>query len=459
VICYFYIRFIPPYIFILLLLIVIDYTLGILIERAQGESRKILLFFSILSTCTVLFIFKYFNFFDTNFARLAKVFHWNYSIHSLSLLLPLGLSFHTFQSLSYVIEVYRGRQKAQRHFGLYALYVIFFPQLVAGPIERPQHLLPQFLEKHDFNYRRVTDGLKLMLWGMFKKVVIADRLAIVVLQVYHTPTHYEGMSLAVATIFFAFQIYCDFSGYSDIAIGAAQTLGFKLVENFNRPYFAKSVAEFWKRWHISLSTWFRDYVYISLGGNKVPAWRWQLNILITFLLSGLWHGANWTFVIWGGLHGFYYLAAHGLKKIYIKIGQCLNLERLSTLRDGINIGVTFFCVCLAWIFFRANSVHDAGYIVTHLFSGWNKPIIWGPGEDTIGLSRKEFLFSVLLIVFLCSIEFLQVLLLRRNHSAVSLRDFLARQPIWLRWEIYLIAVFAIMNSGIITDIQFIYFQF
>jgi len=278
--CGFYMMFIPKYIIILAVTIIIDYVAGILAEKPDlsPHKRKSILTISILSTCLVLFIFKYFNFFNTNFAHLAALLHWNYPIAALKLALPIGLSFHTFQSLSYVIEVYCGRQKAEHHFGIYSLYVMFYPQLVAGPIERPQNLLHQFYAKHAFDYQRVTDGLKLMVWGLFKKVVIADRLAIAVNTVYNDPHSFTGIPLIIATAFFAFQIYCDFSGYSDIAIGAAQVMGFRLMDNFNRPYFAKSIPEFWKRWHISLSTWFRDYLYIPLGGNRAKTWRWQYNL-------------------------------------------------------------------------------------------------------------------------------------------------------------------------------------
>lgn len=264
--------FIPVYILILFVTICIDYFAGIFIEISSGKMKKYFLFFSIISTCLVLFIFKYFNFFNSNFSSLANFLHLKYPVRIIEIILPIGLSFHTFQSLSYVIEVYRGHQKAERHFGLYSLYVMFYPQLVAGPIERPQNLLHQFREIHSFDYQRITDGLKLMAWGLFKKVVIADRLALLVNQVYGNIQGYSGLSLIVATVFFAFQIYCDFSGYSDIAIGTAQVMGFKLMDNFNRPYFSKSISEFWKRWHISLSSWFRDYIYISLGGRKVSRW-------------------------------------------------------------------------------------------------------------------------------------------------------------------------------------------
>ncbi|OFZ56311.1 MAG: alginate O-acetyltransferase, partial [Bacteroidetes bacterium RIFCSPHIGHO2_02_FULL_44_7] len=284
--CIFYMAFIPAYILILLVTIVVDYIAGILIEKSQGKKRKLYLLISIVANIGFLAFFKYYNFASTNLTELAQFLHWNYSVPVLSIILPIGLSFHTFQAMSYTIEVYRGKQVAERHFGIYALYVLFYPQLVAGPIERPQNLLHQFREEHSFDYRRVTDGLKLMLWGLFKKVVIADRAAVFVDTVFNSPGDFQGVSFIIAAALFSFQIYCDFSGYSDIAIGAAQVMGFKLMDNFNRPYFSKSIAEFWKRWHISLSTWFKDYLYIPLGGNRVGKPRWYFNLFFVFLLSG-----------------------------------------------------------------------------------------------------------------------------------------------------------------------------
>ena len=303
--CYFYMAFVPIYILILAFTIVIDYFAGIYIENAKEERKKLFLVFSLIANIGVLAVFKYYNFLNENFSFLMHGFGLSNPIPYLSILLPIGLSFHTFQAMSYTIEVYRGHQKAERHFGIYSLYVMFYPQLVAGPIERPQNLLHQFREKYDFDYDRVVGGLKLILWGFVKKLVIADRLAIYVNAVYNNPEQHNGMTFIVATIFFAIQIYCDFSGYSDIAIGAAKVMGFKLMTNFNRPYFARNISEFWKRWHISLSTWFKDYLYISLGGNRVSIPRWYFNLMLVFIISGLWHGANWTYIIWGAWNGFY----------------------------------------------------------------------------------------------------------------------------------------------------------
>ena len=273
--CYFYMAFIPVYLLILLFTIAIDYAAGILIENAEGRRRKVWLIMSIIANVGVLAVFKYFNFFSANANAIAEVFHWPYEFPILGIILPIGLSFHTFQAMSYTIEVYRGRQAAERHLGIYALYVMFFPQLVAGPIERPQNLLHQFYEKHIVEYERVTDGLRKMAMGLFMKVVIADRLARYVNVVYNDPTSFQGLSLVVATVFFAFQIYCDFAGYSLVAIGSAEVMGFRLMKNFDRPYLSRSISEFWSRWHISLSSWFRDYVYIPLGGNRAATQRWD----------------------------------------------------------------------------------------------------------------------------------------------------------------------------------------
>lgn len=462
--CIFYMAFIPSYILILAVTILIDYFAGIWIEQAQEDKKKIFLIISILSTCLVLFIFKYVNFFNNNFASIANFFHWNYPIETLHLILPIGLSFHTFQSLSYVIEVYKGNQKAEHHFGIYALYVMFYPQLVAGPIERPKNLLHQFYEKHNFDYRRVADGLKLMTFGMFKKIVIADRLAILVNQIYNNPYDYTGIPLILATVFFAFQIYYDFSGYSDIAIGAAQVMGFRLMENFNRPYFSKSISEFWRRWHISLSSWFRDYLYISLGGNRVPKAKWYLNLFITFLVSGLWHGANWTFVIWGALNGFYLLFAIWTVNIREKFVKLISLNKLPTLYKCIQIMVTFSLICFAWIFFRAQNLTDAFYIITHLFSGFDTFInnilqlnlhsatsyITQQGNG-LGLSKFEIFIACFSIIF---VEFIHWI-----HKNGSIRHMLNEKPVWVRWIIYYFLILWMMFFGVFSNNQFIYFQF
>ena len=443
----FYMSLIPIYILIMALVICVDYIAAIYIEKSDTKKKKFFFGISILSTILILFIFKYFNFFNANFARLADILHWNYSIAALSLILPIGLSFHTFQSLSYVIEVYRGKQKAERNFGIYALYVMFYPQLVAGPIERPQNLLHQFYEEHNFNFNNLISGLKLMLWGFFMKLVIADRLAIVVNTIYNNPTNYTGIPLMVATIFFAFQIFCDFAGYSTIAIGIAQVLGFKLMKNFNRPYFSTSIHEFWRRWHISLSTWFKDYVYIPLGGNRVSVNRWYCNMLIISLVSGLWHGANWTFIIWGALNAFYMVFSLMTKNIRTKAVQITQIDKIPAIHNLIQIVITFILVNIAWIFFRANSLSDAWYIMTHMLmiNGIKDSI------NNLGLRRLELLIGITAIAFMIFVHILQ--------EKKPIRSYLSGKPTWLKWTIYILFIDIILTFGVFNRSQFIYFQF
>lgn len=445
--CYFYMAFIPYYIFILATTIVVDYFAGILINRFEGKNKRIFLIISIVANVGFLFVFKYFNFFNINMNHLATFLHWNYPVNNLNIILPIGLSFHTFQSMSYIIEVYRGNQKPERHFGIYALYVMFYPQLVAGPIERPQNLLHQFHDKHDFDYSKLIEGLKLMLWGMLKKVVIADNLAIVVNSVYDNPRSHTSMTLIIATYFFAFQIFCDFSGYTDIARGAAKVMGFDLMENFKRPYFSKSISEFWKRWHISLSSWFKDYVFISLGGSRCNKLKWYRNLLIVFLLSGLWHGANWTYIIWGGLNGFYLVFAIMTKDIRGKISELLHLNRMPLLQKIFKVIVTFNLIALSWIFFRAKSLHDALYIIKHIIMSFGTKLSFSAANIT----RYQLFICTMLIMVLLLIQLMQ------RSSALSIQ--IAKKPVYVRWGIYYVAIAAILLFGVFSTNSFIYFQF
>lgn len=341
--CVFYAAFIPSYLLILLLLILIDYSAGLLIEK--GNNRKLWLIVSIVANIALLAIFKYYNFLIGNINSLTGshyiLLHWA---------LPIGLSFHTFQSMSYTIEVYRRNQAAIKHPGYYALYVMFYPQLVAGPIERPRNLLPQLFKKQEFSAQHLYEGLRLMAWGFFKKTVIADRIGQFADAVFNHPAGASPSSTWLAVLFFSIQIYADFSGYSDIAIGAARCMGIDLSINFNRPYQSTNIHEFWKRWHISLSSWFRDYVYIPLGGNRKGAFRRNVNIMLTFILSAFWHGAGWTFITWGILHGMYTLLYEALKKIKIPAAA--------------GWLTCFILVCFAWIFFRASSLQNARDIIT-----------------------------------------------------------------------------------------------
>jgi len=429
----------------------VDYFAGIYIEQAVGRRRKLFLIFSLIANIGVLAVFKYYNFLNENLSFLFQSFGLNYQIPFLSILLPIGLSFHTFQAMSYTIEVYRGRYKAERHFGIYALYVMFYPQLVAGPIERPQNLLHQFREKHYFDYDRITSGLRLMAWGLFKKVVIADRLAIVVDSVYNQPQGHNSLSLIIATFFFSFQIFCDFSGYSDMAIGAARIMGFKLMTNFNKPYQSKSIHEFWKRWHISLSSWFKDYFYISIGGNRVTISRWYLNLFIVFLVSGLWHGANWTFVIWGALHGFYIVFGLITKKFRENTANLFHLDKFPFLQ----VITTFLLVSFAWIFFRAKDLDTALYIGKNIFTGlpniFQKIITSQPILENLGISEIDLFRSFLLIIFLELVHYID------NKKRIS--ELLLKSHVIVRWTVYYGLILLTIFYGVFEKRQFIYFQF
>ncbi len=445
--CIFYMFFVPAYILILFFTITIDYFAGIFIENAKGIRRKRFLWLSLLANISVLAIFKYYNFINENLTNLFGFAGTENPIPYLHIILPIGLSFHTFQAMSYTIEVYRGHQSAERKFGIFALYVMFYPQLVAGPIERPQNLLHQFHEKHSLDFIRIANGLKLMLWGLFKKIVIADRLAPLVDVVYNDPTQYHGWAVILATCFFAFQIYCDFSGYSDIAIGAARVMGFTLMTNFRTPYFAQSVSEFWKRWHISLSTWFKDYLYVPLGGNRVNRSRWFFNLFITFMVSGIWHGADWTFIIWGALHGVYLIVAIISQNTRSVMMKSIGLKEGSHLSNFINTATVFVLVTFAWVFFRANSLNDAVILIQNsmVFSGSGLiEYISANGWQTVVLA---FLF----VAFLLITEKIMV-----NQSA---DEFVNRFSQYTRLAIYVIISLLIINFGVFGGNNFIYFQF
>jgi D-alanyl-lipoteichoic acid acyltransferase DltB (MBOAT superfamily) len=353
-----------------------------------------------------------------------------------------------------VIEVYRGKQKAEKHFGFFFLYIIFYPQLVAGPIERASHLLPQLRQPLPFSYARISGGIQLMLWGLFKKVVIADRLAIFVNDVYGYPADSTGVLLFIASVFFSFQIYCDFSGYSDIARGAAGVMGIRIMENFRRPYFATSIAEFWQRWHISLSTWFRDYLYIPLGGNRVAISRWYINILIVFLASGLWHGARWTFVIWGAIHGMYIIFSHATKNMRESLVRVVRLDRIPQARKAVQIITTFSLVTFGWIFFRSGSLAEASAIIGRIILDVPQIFSFSKLYDAITESRLggfEFLIALCAIMIMEAAHILQ----ERKSCVQRIRAY----PVWVRWSSAYLLIAAIYFLGIFDNQTFIYFQF
>jgi D-alanyl-lipoteichoic acid acyltransferase DltB (MBOAT superfamily) len=451
---YFYMCWKPVYTILLVVSTLIDYFAGLIMGRiSERAKRRKYLILSVIANLSLLFTFKYFNFFNSSLQQLLGNFNILYQAPHLKLFLPIGISFYTFQTMSYSIDVYRGDIKPQRHLGIFALYVTFFPQLVAGPIERATNLLPQFYQKIDFDYRRVTDGLKLMAWGFFQKVVIADRLAPFVDQVYNAPKDYTGISLMIATVFFVFQVYCDFSGYCDIAIGAAQVLGIRLMQNFNRPFFAKSIQEFWRRWHISLSTWFKDYLYIPLGGNRVSKLRNCFNLLVTFFISGIWHGANWTFVVFGALHGFYLVFSIITKGLRDKINRLIGINRIPVLHNSLKTAITFSLFCFSMIFFRAKDLPEAFYIVTHLFSGLKEQFLGISVSHSylLGQHRIDFWVAVSVIMILEAVHLLQ--------EKGSLTDMIAAKPLSVRLLAYDFLVLAILLFGAFGSKQFIYFQF
>ena len=467
---------IPYYIFIVLAVVSvvsIDYILGIAIEsRRQNEKAvsKILLVTGIIYPLVLLLIFKYLNFLDSVVADCASLLNLQYPKHILQFMAPIGISYYTFQSISYLIEVYRGTIRAERHFGILTLYFIFFPKLIIGPIERPQNLIPQFYHEQKFEYQRIVNGLKLMAWGFFKKLVIADRLAIVVNEIFNNPNDYWGVYFIIAACFFSIQIYCDFAGYTDIAIGAGEVFGFRLMENFKRPFLAPSIADLWRRWHISLVSWFRDYVYIPLGGNRVTKLRWQYNMFLTFILSGIWHGANWTFLIWAALNGFYVLLSDWTGAFRKKIRALLHFEKFPRVHLWMGRLITFILFSFAAIFFRANTTSDALYIVRHLFTKVGatvlaafrldfsrvKSLLIVPTKNTIfGFSKPAFTSEMILIVSGLAV----LLMLEAIQEKTRLRSLISGKPWYLRWSLYVLLLYSILFLGVFANQQFLYFKF
>ena len=441
---YFYMCWNAKYLLLIMFITGISFAGALLVERAKEEKRKRLWVGVVIGiSLALLFVFKYFNFMGDTITVVLQAFSISTPDIALSLLLPVGISFYTFQSIGYIVDVYRGELPAEHHFGKYAAFVAFFPQLVAGPIERASNLLPQLKKECYFNYEQATYGLKLMTWGYFKKIVVADTLAGYVDKVYSDLHFYPGSVRLFVAFLFSIQIYCDFSGYSDIARGTAKLLGIELMENFKSPYFAASIREFWQRWHISLSTWFKDYVYIPLGGNRVSKARNSFNLLTTFLLSGLWHGASWTFVFWGGLHGTVQVAEKNIgmyKKSYNKVIHCLKII------------ITFCVVSMLWVFFRAQNIKDALYIIVYWYHGLSEPMNWLTST-----------FTNLGITFLTGIQLTSMILLLLIYDYISLKkdviDCISKWNIVARWILYVVFVVLIFFWSPANGAEFIYFDF
>ncbi|KWW25636.1 MAG: membrane bound O-acyl transferase MBOAT family protein [bacterium F082] len=437
--CVFYMWFVPKYILILLVTIVIDYSAGILMERYadQHKLKKTFFVISIVSTLAVLLVFKYLNFLTANLDQLCASL--GMETHLLThIILPIGLSFHTFQSMSYVIEVYRGHQQAERHFGYYALYVMFFPQLVTGPIERPGNLMHQLHEKKEFRYENISKGMRLILFGFFVKMVVADHLGEYVDEVYGHLDEYNSWSVLGCMFFYSFQIYCDFFGYSTIALGSAKLMGFDLMDNFRSPYLSKNIAEFWHRWHISLSTWFRDYVYIPLGGSRVKFGRWAFNILVVFVLSGIWHGAAWTFLLWGFAHGLLHILEKALRNRFPSKESQSKWVRISV--DALCVLKTFVLVTLFWVVFRATDLEHLKAIFVTAFTNF------GGGEQ---MSVKPGMWIYLGLFILSDI------VLRNTRFDAWCEG----KPMVVRWLIYAVLVFMVIACSSVKNFPFIYFQF
>ena len=429
-------------------------------ERKRNKYKKMIVAICFIVNIGILVFFKYFDFLLNNINVLLSIVGVSTIHKSFDVLLPVGISFYTFQALSYTIDVYRGDIKAEKNFFKYALFVSFFPQLVAGPIERSKNLLEQINSVEQinvWNYERIIQGLTLMLWGLFQKMVIADRAAILVDQVYNSFWMYGSIELILATVLFAVQIYCDFGSYSLIAIGCAKVMGFTLMENFNTPYFATSIKDFWRRWHISLSTWFKDYLYIPLGGNRGSSIRNNLNIIITFLVSGLWHGASWSFIIWGSLHGMYQVIGKCLMPIREKIKLKFNIRTENFSYKLGQILTTFILVDFAWIFFRMNSLKQSIQFIVRIVTRWDPWVLFDKSLYTIGLNQTEVNVLILSLVILFLVDLVRYL------KGVTIDVFLSEQNLWFKWGVAFLLLFGIIIFGIygpsLEARQFIYFQF
>lgn len=424
----------------------VDYFIGLALKKQEKPSkRKLLLITSLFVNLGMLGVFKYYNFFVDNFVDAFSLFGKQLNKSTLDIILPVGISFYTFQTLSYTIDVYKRKLEPTKDIISFFAFVSFFPQLVAGPIERATNLLPQFYKKRKFDYAKASDGMRQILWGLFKKIVIADNCANFVNTYFAHYDHYAGSTLFLGGIFFALQIYCDFSGYSDIAIGTARLFGFNLMQNFAFPYFSRDIAEFWRRWHISLSTWFRDYLYIPLGGSKGGLSMKIRNTFIIFIVSGFWHGANWTFIAWGALNAVYFLPLMLAKKNRRNLDTVAQGRFLPSLKEFFQIGTTFFFTVIAWIFFRAENIWVAFEYLENMFSRF----FVNMGQPLLYL-QKPIIFPILLLLI---VEWIQ----RDKQHGLQIES--QKVPKVLRWSIYYGIVFLIFWFNSTQKQDFIYFQF
>lgn len=461
---YFYMCWDAKYALLLLFSTAVTYASGLLLEltktklsegKRQTKYKKIIVALSFILNLAVLFFFKYSNYAAVKIPAFFAHLHIDIRVPEFNILLPVGISFYIFQALSYTMDVYRDEIYAEKNFFRYALFVSFFPQLVAGPIERSKNLLRQLAQPQKFSFEKARDGLLLMLWGFFLKIVLADRIAIFVDTVYADYSIYTGFYILMATILFAVQIYCDFSGYSVIAIGAAEILGVSLMENFNAPYLSQSVAEFWRNWHISLTSWFKDYLYIPLGGNRRGKLRKYMNTMIVFLVSGLWHGASFSFVIWGGLNGLYQVLGEISAPVRDWFVRILRLNRNSLGHKLFQIILTFVLVDFSWIFFRADAFRNSLTIIKNMFT-FNPWILVDGSLYTCGLDDKNFRLMLICI-------FVLILADLCKHMGIKIREVVARQDWWFRSIFFVFSICFILTFGIwgpgYNGANFIYFQF
>jgi len=436
----------PAYLILLAICTLGNYAAGIGIYAGKGRKRKIYLFIGLATSIGVLFTCRYIGFFNHTIESLMGILGFSFDLPAFPFLVPLGVSFYTLQSLSYTLDIYREKRVPEYHLGIFALYVSFFPQLLAGPIERSTSLLPQFRRRDTFDCDNSSIALRLILWGYFKKLVVADRLSVVVDTVYANPAAFEGTTLLIATYLFSFQIYCDFSAYTDIARGTAKMMGFELTENFHRPYLAASVSDFWRRWHISLSRWIRDYVYIPLGGKEGSRLRRFFNLSVAFLLSGLWHGANWTFVLWSLIHVVFVSLERAVKGFGKKFRGTVKHGLPSLPGKVIKIFITYHCVVIGWVFFRSQDVGQALFILEKIFSRFHLPEAFFPGMDAEGV-------LIIMVSVVCVIAFDILLELR------SLGYRIPACPAPLRWVAYTLGVWSVFLYSWMKPYKFIYFVF
>lgn len=456
---YFYMCWNAKYALLLLASTLITYFSGLLLEKTVSDKkkqRKLIVGGSFVLNLSILFFWKYIDFFLQNLQKIMRYAGMELSFSSFDLVLPVGISFYIFQALSYTMDVYRGKVKAERNPLRYALFVSFFPQLVAGPIERTPNLLKQFYEKHPFHFDNVKNSLLLMGWGYFMKMVIADRIAIFVDKVYGNYLLYGGWYLIIATVLFAFQIYFDFSGYSTIAIGAAGVMGFKITDNFRSPYCAVSMKDFWGRWHISLTSWFRDYLYIPLGGNRRGKFRKHINQMIVFLVSGLWHGAMWSYVVWGGLNGFFLVLGEIIAPARNKMKKILGWKPEAESNKILSAVITFALVDFTWLFFRSSGMEEAMLILRNMIQVKNIGILFDGSLYTLGLDQRNFILMILSILLLMIVDIC-------HNRGFSIRKWIASQNLWFRWLTYILLFESILIFGIwgvgYNKAAFIYFQF